>query len=54
VIYSFLVVPKGSILSALSNPQIVRCHSNSTKVAKAKLNGLPITLIARLPSGGAI
>jgi hypothetical protein len=54
MIYSFLVAPKGSMLSTLSNPQIVRCHSNSTKEAKAKFKGLPVALITRHQSGGAI
>jgi len=52
--YSFLVAPNGSLLSALSNPQIVRCHSNSVKEAKAKLKGFSVALISRLPIGGAI
>ena len=52
--YSFLVAPKGSMLSTLSNPLIVRCHSNSTKEAKAKFKGLSVALITRHQSGGAI
>ena len=54
MLYSFLVAPKGSMLSTLSNPQIVRCHSNSTKEAKAKFKGLSVALITRHQSGGAI
>ena len=54
MIYSFLIAPNGSLLSALSNPKIVRCHSSSTKEAKAKFKGLPVALISRLPVGGAI
>jgi hypothetical protein len=54
MIYSFLIAPKGLLLSNLSNPQIVRCHSNSVKEAKAKLKGFSVALISRLPIGGAI
>jgi hypothetical protein len=54
MIYSFLVAPKGSMLSTLSNPLIVRCHSDSTKEAKAKFKGLSVALITRHQSGGAI
>jgi len=54
MIYSYLVGPKGSILSNLSRPNIIRFKCNSNKDAKAALNGIPAALISRIPTGRAI
>ena len=51
MIYSFLIAPKGSLLSALSHPQIIRIQSNSVKSAQVVLNGVPAALISRIPVG---
>jgi len=54
MIYSYLVGPKGSILSNISRPRIIRFKCGSNKDAKAALNGLPAALISRIPNGRAI
>jgi hypothetical protein len=53
MIYSFLIAPKGSVLSKLSNPQIIRIQCESVKSAKVVLNGMPAALISRIPAGRA-
>jgi hypothetical protein len=53
MIYSFLIAPKGSLLSTLSNPQIIRIQCESVKSAEVVLNGMPAALISRIPAGRA-
>jgi hypothetical protein len=53
MIYSFLIAPKGSVLSTLSNPQIIRIQCESVKSVKVVLNEIPAALISRIPVGRA-
>lgn len=54
MIYSFLIAPKGTLLSNLNKPTIVRFSCSSAAIAKAALNGIPAALISRIPTGRAL
>jgi len=51
MIYSFLIAPKGSILSNLTSPRIIRFKCSSNKQAHIILRGIPAALISRTPTG---
>ena len=54
MLYSYLIAPKGTILSKLSSPRIIRFNYSCTKNGKTALNSIPAAWVSRISTGRAI